>query len=810
MNSPNKSKNFHIQNINLYNIIRNKNLKNERYSIDCNNKKRNQSANTIKYRLRMNFTNDPLKSRGNSNKNSIQNLKSSKKTNFIIKPNQIINLNLNSLYRNTLTAKNKNKKNSNFNIFINQPRETIETRQIGKNIFEEQIKNLKLNNDNLQNELTQLKSQLENQMKLNNEYKIKENDLINLNNKYLKQINYLEQNIKQKDNEIKILKNNIENNDNEKIKEYQNVLEEKEIEIKNLKKNIDDNNIQLKNKEKEELEKQIKLNNENKLLKEELINIKKINEQIQREINELKEKNKEKDNEINMLKKLNKNEEYEKLLKQIQKENNDLKQRNNNIEIELSKRQKDLEKQIELNKEYKSKEKKLVDMNQKIEQLQKQINYLETENNQKNEKIKSLEKNNKNEIDNITKKYQKDLNEKDNEIKTLKQIKINYENELQKKNKDKISLNSIKEYNKPTLIGLNDIGAPSFINATLQCLSQTKELTNYFLNDKNKNILINNNISLKNKIFYNQLSPIYLELIHKLWAINESNSFSPYNFMNMITAVNPLFKTKEASQIKDFIIFILGQLHEELKKPIIINNNNNLNEPLNQYDKKNTLNHFFNEFKKECSIISDIFFGFTQTNYECMNCKNIYNSQHLNNPVCYNYGIFNCLIFPLEEIKNIKNSNNFINDKNAITLNDCFYYNQKKNLTVQCQRFCNICKQICDTIYTPRIFVSPNVLVLILDRGKRNIYDLKIDFKETLDITQFVLQKDMPQITYNLYGVISYIYQNTPNPHFVASCKSPIDDKWYLYDNDTVTPIYNFDRQIDQNGTPYMFFYQKK
>ena len=110
MNSPNKSKNFHIQNINLYNIIRNKNLKNERYSIDCNNKKRNQSANTIKYRLRMNFTNDPLKSRGNSNKNSIQNLKSSKKTNFIIKPNQIINLNLNSLYRNTLTPKNKNKK----------------------------------------------------------------------------------------------------------------------------------------------------------------------------------------------------------------------------------------------------------------------------------------------------------------------------------------------------------------------------------------------------------------------------------------------------------------------------------------------------------------------------------------------------------------------------------------------------------------------------------------------------------------------------------------------------------------------------
>ena len=142
--------------------------------------------------------------------------------------------------------------------------------------------------------------------------------------------------------------------------------------------------------------------------------------------------------------------------------------------------------------------------------------------------------------------------------------------------------------------------------------------------------------------------------------------------------------------------------------------------------------------------------------------------------------------------------------------NIVFCYNQKKNyLTQQSQKFCNICKQICDTIYTPRIFISPNVLVIILDRGKGNIYDVKIDFKEKLDISEFVLKKDMPQITYNLYGVISYIYQNTPNRHFVASCKSPIDDKWYLYDNATVKPIYNFDRQIPQNGTPYILFYQK-
>ena len=48
--------------------------------------------------------------------------------------------------------------------------------------------------------------------------------------------------------------------------------------------------------------------------------------------------------------------------------------------------------------------------------------------------------------------------------------------------------------NQPTLVGLNNIGATCFVNSTLQCLSQTKELTNYFLNKSNRNKIINNNI----------------------------------------------------------------------------------------------------------------------------------------------------------------------------------------------------------------------------------------------------------------------------------------------------------------------------
>ena len=120
--------------------------------------------------------------------------------------------------------------------------------------------------------------------------------------------------------------------------------------------------------------------------------------------------------------------------------------------------------------------------------------------------------------------------------------------------------------------------------------------------------------------------------------------------MNIVEKMNPLFKQGQAGDSKDFIIFILEQLHKELKKPVN-NNGSDKNLALNQYDKNNAFNYFFNDFKKDCSIISDAFFGFTETTNECLYCKNNYNSQGYPAPICYNYGIFNCLIFPLEEVK---------------------------------------------------------------------------------------------------------------------------------------------------------------
>ena len=180
----------------------------------------------------------------------------------------------------------------------------------------------------------------------------------------------------------------------------------------------------------------------------------------------------------------------------------------------------------------------------------------------------------------------------------------------------------------------------------------------------------------------------------------------------------------------------------------------------------------------------------------------------------YNYGIFNCLIFPLEKINNKKKEKkiNYINSiqNNCVSLYDCFMYNQKADSFKGNKKFyCNNYNQLYDSLYISKIFSSPKILILILDRGKHNKYDLKLDFKEDLDISQFVLKRDQTKITYSLYGVITYIDQSFPNAHFVALCKSPIDNKWYRYDDDIVKPIKNVNNDIIEFGTPYILFYEK-
>ena len=677
-------------------------------------------------------------------------------------------------------------------------------------------KNIEIKDYNIEI-IDKLKNQNEDLKKIKNQL---EKELNNLKKAYdkkdiIKQENKYKETIEEKGQEIKRIKEDFNPNIKELEKKIETLTKENEAKENKLSKM----NEQLKQNEKEINDLNQKKNNYESLLNnkdEEIERLKNESTELYKDINILKEK--EKDYVISEQKFKENEDNYKKKINVLEKEKEDLKNKMDKIQNELNKETQKNEKLIEekeiLNKREEEFLIKEQELNKKIFLLEEEKNMMEKERelfNKDKEKNEQIIKDNK------------ELLIKNNELKKkLEEYKLisNKEETIKKEKKKKLMKMDPKiviikpknkmpllEYKCSTLIGLNNIGAIGFMNAILQCFSQTKSLTNYFLNPYNKDQIINNNIAVQNKDEL-QLSPVYLELIQKLWDNNMKEPYSPYNFKNTIEAMNSSFKQGQDDYCKEFIVFLLEQFHKELKKSInqqkcFIQKNLSFD----QYDKNQTLNYFLDEFKNESSIISDTFLGYNEIESECPNCKNTFDKKHLENPKSYKYEIFNYLIFPLEEIQIMKNNSNDINiqmnENNVVSINDCFDYISKRRIN---KDICNICKQLVDFISITHICSSPPVLILILKWGKN--YNVNLNYKESIDITKYIQIKDSSNIKYNLYGVVTQI-EGSNNNVVVASCKSPIDNKWYRFNDAIVKVITNVQKDVIEFGIPYILFYIK-
>ena len=341
------------------------------------------------------------------------------------------------------------------------------------------------------------------------------------------------------------------------------------------------------------------------------------------------------------------------------------------------------------------------------------------------------------------------------------------------------------------------------MNATLQCLSNCKELTDY---------LINNYHSIQNKYNDFVLTYAYANVINNLFPSKSKYKpyYKPIYFKNVIGNLNPLFKEFKANDSKDLLIFILERMHQELK--IKLNINNNINQNINLDFKMGQFLFFFIQYNSQnCSIIAQNFYGVNETTTQCLNCN------HLN----FNFNVFNFIIFPLEEARKynlqkgqllilnqrIKTFIELVNNakQSKITLKDCFEYNQKVEfLQGENSIFCNHCHQSSNAYMYPKLTLTPKILCIVLNRGKGNIYQVKIDFPQILDMTPFVYPYNQYK-QYELIGVITHLGESGEGGHFVSICKSIIDKEWYFFNDQTVTKS-SFNDALNK-GTPYILFY---
>ena len=371
-------------------------------------------------------------------------------------------------------------------------------------------------------------------------------------------------------------------------------------------------------------------------------------------------------------------------------------------------------------------------------------------------------------------------------------------------NNEKIGISS---YSKPPLIGLANIGATCYMNSTLQCLSNIKQLTNYFL--------IYHNIFIEDKSFYD-MTYEYSNLIENLWGEknNSKRYYEPYNFKTKIGEKNPLFAGIAANDSKDLILFIFQELHKELnhiENQYNININNELNN-INSDQTNEELEYkiFSNDYYKvNNSFIQKLFYGEQATINFCHNCS----------IKRYNFNIFSFLIFPLEKVREFLVQRNQIFEK--VTLKDCFmHWVSDEIMTGTNQMYCNKCNSQSDYTMFNRIYKHPEILTIILNRGKGLEFNVEFEYPEKIVINEFINFGDNPNyennddiIEYELISVILHIGESSMAGHFVAVCKSPVDNCWYLYNDAMVSkceqsPNKNRNNNTTLESIPYVLFYQ--
>ena len=102
-------------------------------------------------------------------------------------------------------------------------------------------------------------------------------------------------------------------------------------------------------------------------------------------------------------------------------------------------------------------------------------------------------------------------------------------------------------------------------------------------------------------------------------------------------------------------------------------------------------------------------------------------------------------------------------------------------------------------------------MTIILNRGKGLEFQVEFKYPLFLNIDKYVIDNSQNNNNYELICVLTHLGPSGMSGHFIAFCKSPNNDKWYCYNDATVTEIDN--PTENDNGefesVPYVLFYQK-
>ena len=194
---------------------------------------------------------------------------------------------------------------------------------------------------------------------------------------------------------------------------------------------------------------------------------------------------------------------------------------------------------------------------------------------------------------------------------------------------------SMSKYNN--LVGLMNLGNTCFINSSLQCLFNIKELSNYFLSDVYLKEINKENSQGSKGLITQGFADLFKEI-----KTTNSSKLNPIQFLRTFFKINKSLYAGMQHDAQEFLSILLDNLHEDLnritKKHYAILEEQKKNETDEEASERFWTYHKM----REDSIIVDLFHGQFKSKISCVDCGNL----------SINYEPFIFLGLPIPEKKN--------------------------------------------------------------------------------------------------------------------------------------------------------------
>lgn len=359
-----------------------------------------------------------------------------------------------------------------------------------------------------------------------------------------------------------------------------------------------------------------------------------------------------------------------------------------------------------------------------------------------------------------------------------------------------------KKYRDKGITGLANLGNTCFINALLQIISHTYELSD---------ILDGGEYKLKlNKCIDSELLLSWDELRLLMWS--ENCTISPGGFVHAIRNIsklknNSMFATMSQNDVPEFLTFLFDVFHNALKRKVSMTIDGR---PKNKRDKmaKMCYEMIKKMYTANYSEIFKLFYGIQVSTLSTLSTSQKEKEKEKEEYLSIRPEPFMIISLPIPK------ENSY---SNTVTLMDCFDLNCESEYLEGENAWFNESLGKKQNVHKRLVYWSlPEVMILDIKRFEyspesdsyvKNQTAIRIPV-ENVDFSKYVEGYNKESYVYDLYGICNHHGDETFG-HYTSTVRTA-NSKWYNFNDANLKEVVSIGNDDIVGNTPYCLFYRKR